>query len=513
MQNVSTINIRVAKNAIFLYARTIVVLIVALYTSRLLLLSLGDVDLGVFNLVGGIVALFFFLRSAQSKATSRFITYDIGKNATDEQARKTFSACVSIHLLIAFVILIIGEIVGLWIVNHLIDIPIERYFAANLVFQCALLNFCIKICQVPYEAVIIAHEEMYVVAYLAIAEALIQLALILFLQQTHGDRLVLYGVLLLVEACVLILLHIGYVKIKHKTYRCRLEWNNATCKRILSFSGWTIVGSSTNTLTQQGVSILMNNFVGIIANTALGFANQVNGAVQRFVGSFTTAFNPQIVKLYAQGDSKRLKLLINRSSKFSFVLAYLMALPLIMNMEFVLSVWLDHIPEYTTAFCQLILICSVIDATTGVYNTTITATGDIKRYQISISLSFLLDVVCAYLLLSFSVNPVLVFGSRIFTRGILNGIIGLHFIKRKLNCSILGYCRSVLLPVTLTFIITFPVTTLICQQTNGWISLFSSTLINSVLCCVCTWLIICTKAERNGIIEIVLNKLHQNARK
>ena len=384
-------NRRIAKNTIYLYVRTIVVMIVSLYTSRLVLQVLGETDLGIYNVVGGIVTLLAFLQTAQSKATSRYITYELGENASSKRLGHVFSACMTIHILIVLFFLLIAETLGLWAVHHWIVVPSERMQAALWVYQFAIFTFCIHMLRVPYDAVIIAHENMSVYAYMSIIEVVLQLLMVVALKYIVVDHLILYAGALSLIAVILFILYAVYVRLKHSQYRFSWVWDGQLSMKILSFSGWTMLGSTANTMTQQGVSLLFNNFVGLVANTALGFANQVNTAVGRFVGSFTTAFNPQIIKLYAQKNNESLHLLMFRASKFSFALAFVMALPLILNMDFVLHLWLGQVPQYTVEFCRLIVLCTVIDATTSVYNTAVTATGQIRNYQIGVSISFVLD--------------------------------------------------------------------------------------------------------------------------
>lgn len=496
-------NKRVAKNAIYLYIRTFFVLIVSLYTSRLILLALGETNLGIFNVVGGIVTLMAFFQSAQTKATSRFITYELGRKEKQGEPEKIFSLCVTIHVLIALIVLLLGETIGLSMVNHWIEIPQDRIVAANWVYQFALLTFCVHLLQVPYNAVIIAHEKMSVFAYMSILEVALKLGIVYLLIYSHGDRLILYGGLLSAVAFILLITYRFYLKIKFPLYKTIFIWDKEKCLQILSFSGWTLIGSSANTATQQGVSLLFNKFIGLVANTALGFANQVNAAVGQFVHSFTTAFNPQIIKLYAQKDYNSLHLLMIRASKFSFFLAYLIALPLIVNMDFILQVWLKNVPLYTTEFCQLILICSVIDATTGVFNTSITATGNIKKYQIGISISFFCDLLLAFILLGLSVHPALVFASRIMTRGFVNMFIGFHFAKRLIEFDVCNYAKSVLLPIIITVLVSYPLTNHIGGHYVEWHKLIISTLVSSSLLIVCLFIVIMDGNERKKIIYTI----------
>lgn len=501
-------NTRIAKNTLLLYMRTIIVLFVSLYTSRLILKALGAEDLGIHNVVGGVIILMSFFKSSLAKATSRFITYELGLNSNEETIKKVFSVSVTIHIIIVLLLLLLGETVGIWILNHWISIPEARQDAAFWVFQFSLATFCIHVLLVPFNAVIIAHENMKVYAYMAILEVLLQLGLVLFLLRYEGDRLILYGALLSVVALVSFLCYWFYVRLKYPIYRFMgLTWDSDYSKRILAFSGWTMLGTSANVATQQGVSLLFNNYVGLIANAALGFANQVNNAVSSFVGNFATAFNPQIIKLCAQKEYALMHLLMKRASKFSFALFYVMALPLIFNTDFVMDLWLGDVPQYAVQFCQLILMCSIIDATTSVLNTTMTATGRIRGYQIVISISFLMDLVCAFVLFSVNINAVLVFASRIVTRGFINMFIGLYFVRKETGFSVRKYVKEVLLPISLVILTSVPIMFCICRLLRGWACLLVSTTFSIVFVGLMTLFVIMNRAERQSVLLMVKNKL------
>lgn len=497
---------RIAKNTIYLYFRTFLVLIVSLYTSRLVLKALGATDLGIYNVVGGIVALMAFFQSAQSKATSRFVTYELGKGEAGNPT-KIFSACMTIHILIALVVLVLGETIGLWIVNHWIVIPEERLVAALWVYHLAVVTFCVHLVRIPYDAAIIAHEDMSVYAYMSILEVVLKLLVVFTLLKISSDKLIAYSILIAFVAIILFLLYRGYTKKTYREYKFRWLWDKEDSMKILSFSGWTLLGSSANTATQQGVSILLNNYVGLIANAALGFANQVNAALGQFVNSFTTAFNPQIIKLYAQHNYTELHILMNRASKFSFVLGYLVALPLIVNMEFILKLWLVDVPQYTTEFCQMLLVCSVIDATTGVYNTAITASGKIKKYQIGISISFFIDLLLALVILKLGLYPAFVFCSRFLTRGLINMGIGLNMCKRLLNFDIWRYLREVLLPIGVTVAVTSAMMFLFRNKEQSWLKLLATFAISTISIGMCTLFFILTHIERKSIFNYLKVKL------
>ena len=503
-------NKRIAKNTIFLYFRTLITLATSLFTSRLVLQALGATDLGIYNVVGGVVTLMAFLQNAQTKATSRFITYELGVDGgSEESLKKVFSVCLTIHIIIAGAIVLLGETIGLWIVNEWTNIPAERQEAANWVYQFALITLVLHIIRVPYDSVIIAHENMSIYAYFSILEALLKLGIVVLLLRFAGDRLIFYALLLSVIALILFLLYQAYTRRNHPIYKFHLLWDAQYSKKILSFSGWTILGSSANTATQQGVSLLFNNFVGLVANAALGFANQVHSALVQFISSFSTAFNPQIVKLYAQRDFSSMHTLMFRASKFSFVLAYVLALPLIINMDFILELWLTDVPQYTSEFCKLILICTVIDATTGVYNTSITATGHIRNYQIGISISFFLDLLCAFILLKLGLHPAVVFGSRIVTRGVFNMFIGLHFCRKQLLFNVLNYTQTVLVPIFITLILTIPIGFVIGHNFDGWCKLLLSIITSIITVGLCTLTFIMTKSERNSILGMITKFLHK----
>ena len=503
-------NKRIAKNTIYLYIRTIIVLFISLYTSRIVLQVLGADDLGIYNVVGGIIALMSFFQAAQTKATSRFITYELGKNSVVEKLKHVFSVCMSIHILTAIIAVILAETIGLWIVLHWTNIPLDRQLASVFVYQFSILVFCVQLIRIPYDSIIVAHEDMSIYAYFSILEVVLQLVLIFFVKKASFDSLILYAGLMAFSSFILLLSYYIYVRKKFPVYTFRFLWDKEYSRKIMSFSSWTLLGTSANTFTQQGVSLLMNNFVGLVANAALGFSSQVNIAVSKFVNGFSTAFTPQIIKLYAQNDFPSLHSLIFRSSKFSFALCYIMALPLIINMDFILHLWLgDSVPQYTAEFCSLILVCTIIDATTGVYNTTITATGHIKQYQILISISFLLDLICCSIMLVYTIDPVYVFGSRIFTRGIINMFIGLYYVKRYVDFDVKRYSNEVLLRIFYTLFLTIIPVSVLAWITDGWTQLISTGLASIILISLCVFMLIMTRAERNVILEKIILKIKQ----
>jgi len=500
---------RIAINAVLLYIRTFIVLCISLYLSRLVLAALGAEDLGIYNVVGGIVTLVAFFQAALTKSTGRFITYELGVNSAIEQQKRTFGACLGIHCLITLAIVLFAETIGLWILHHYTVIPSDRLFAAEIAYQLTIVTFSIHFLCIPYSAAIIAHEKMSIYAVLSIVEAVLKLMGVFLIPYLANDSLITYSIVLASVALIIFGTNIFYVLYKMPTYQTPPIWHRETSLRILSFSGWTMLGSTTNTATQQGVALLFNNFVSLIANAALGFANQVNAALGQFVNSFTTAFNPQVIKLCAAQEYNSLHKLMTMASKISFALAYIVALPLITNMEYILQLWLEEVPKYTTEFCQLILVCTVIDATTGVYNTAITATGKIRNYQIAISISFGIDLICAYILLVLNLHPAIVFGSRIMTRGIINMLIGLYYTKSLLSFNITQYLQYAILPIIVVLIVTIPINYILSTHFQTYELLGISIGIDVVLLIVLTYIVILNSKERNILIGIIKEKIHR----
>jgi O-antigen/teichoic acid export membrane protein len=498
----------IAQNTIYLYTRTGVLLAISLLTSRFLLETLGVEELGIYNVVGGIVALMYFLRAAQAKATTRFVTFELGKKSINEDS-KIYPICYTIHIILAIIVLIIGETLGFFILNFWTNIPLERHFAAQLVYHFSLFLFCINILRIPFDAVVISHENMKLYAYISIAEVLIQFTGVLLLKIYTGDRLVAYSVLLLCVSVIIYNVYLIVVQREYKDYKIKWVWNKKESVKVLSFSGWSLLGSTSDTVAQQGVSLLFNNFVNLVANTALGFAYQVRSAVGTFVGSFTMAFDPQIIKLTAENDRPSLQTLIIRASKLSFVLAFLMAFPLLLNVDFILSIWLGEVPEYTEAFCVVIIISALFDATSCFFNTAVNATGEIKNYQICISISFVIDILCTFLLLYLGIHPAIAFSSRIFARGFINMLIGLLYCHHKVDLKIREYFLLVIKPVFITIILSLFICYPISYLLSGWVKLLVTIIISTSVVIFCALAFVLTKQEQSLIIEAIKNKVRR----
>ena len=422
------------------------------YTARIVLDILGATDYGIYNLVGTVVVVFSFLKSSLSEATQRFINYEMGRSANIIELRNVFSTCLNCYLILISIVVVIGEL--FWFFgNNWLNIPNDRMESANFSFHIVLLTFVVNIIHIPYNAAIIANEKMGVFAKISIIEALLKLLLIYCISYFSFDKLKLYALLMLLNASIISFIYIIYCHYKFELCHYIISFKTSLFKRIISFTGWNMLGSLSGVLSESGVGLLFNTFCGVLLNTAIGLSNQINNALIGFTTGFQTAFKPQLVKSYAAKQIDELQRLLFRSSKFSFFLFFLISIPLVFNMQFLLSIWLNEVPKYVVPFSQIILIGSLIDATSGVFYSTIGATGKIKKYQISISFVFLLHFFTTLILLYLGANYIWVFFSRLLTRGLINFIIGLYFIKKQVRISILGYFKNTIKPIILVAIL------------------------------------------------------------
>jgi len=447
-------NQRIAKNTVMLYGRMIVMLLVSLYTSRVVLQTLGVTDYGIYNVVGGVVALLGFVSNSMSISVQRFLSYDIGKNDI-VSLNRTFNTSVIVHLFIALLIFLLGETIGLYFVTHHMNFPPERYSAAVWVFHFSLIACLFKIIQVPYNALIISYERMEIFAYLSIVEAVLNLGIVFLLTLGTFDRLVLYAILLMVVSLFVCLLYGGYCRFKIRDVKNELIFDSQCFNRLIGFASWSALGEMAWAGTLQGVNIVLNMFFGPAVNAARGISYQVLNAVNRFVQSFQMAVNPQIIKQYAAGDIMSMQKLVFRSTRFSFYLLLLLILPLILRTEYVMRLWLGEVPEYLVAFCRLILINAGLDLLSNLYATVAKAYGRIRNYQLIVSFVLFLNLPLSYLLLKLGYPPIstywiysLVSISLLFIRLLL--------IKKMVGLSISSYFREVIFPIFTVFLLSTP---------------------------------------------------------
>jgi len=397
-------NKRIAKNTLMLYFRMILTMLVSLYTSRVVLNTLGVEDFGIYNVVAGFVTMFGFLNSAMASATQRFLAFEIGKG-DHEQLRNVFSMSINIHFLIAFIIFILAETIGLWFVNTQLTIPTGRLGAAQWVYQFSILAMMVNMISVPYNAMIIAHERMNVFAWVSIIEVSFKLFIVFILQWFGFDKLKFYAVLTFCVSLIIRLIYGFYCNRQFKESKFRYFWDKSLFKTLASYAGWNLWGNIAVVLKGQGVNVLLNIFFGPVVNAARGIAYQVSGAINQFVANFQMAMNPQIIKSYAVNDLKYMHQLIFRGAKYSFFLLFTLSLPILLETEQILRVWLKIVPDYTVIFTRLVIINVLIDCISGPLMTAAQASGKIKLYQSVVGGLLILNLPISYLFLKFGFQP------------------------------------------------------------------------------------------------------------
>lgn len=441
MSQTSENNKRIAKNTILLYIRMLFIMIISLFTSRINLQSLGVEDFGIYNVVGGVVAMFSVFSGSLATAISRFITFELGKN-DNERLNRVFSTSVSIQIVLAVFIIIIAEIAGVWFLNNKMIIPENRLHAANWVLQLSIFSFAVNLISVPYNAAIIAHEKMSAFAYISIFEVVMKLIICYSLFVSPVDKLVTFAVLLFILSISLRLIYGIYCK-KHFTecqYNLILDKN--LFKDIAGFAGWSSFTLVAYSLYNSGLNILLNLFFGPVVNAARGIAVQVQNAVQGFSRNFQTAINPQIIKSYAEGDLQRVYSLIFLGSKFSFFLMFFLSLPIILETDIILSIWLKDVPEHTVTFVRLILIIVTIDSIGGPLYCAQQATGRIRDFQLMTGTLMLLILPVSYIVLKLGAEAEAVYVVYILILSIVQ-ILSIIIIHRMIRMPLKSYLKEV----------------------------------------------------------------------
>lgn len=370
---------RIAKNTMLLYIRMLFTMFIGLFTSRVILSTLGVDDYGIHNVVGGIVAMFSFFTSSLSAAISRFLTYEVGKGSS-ECLKTIFSTSVNVLLLLSLLVVTLSEILGVWFLNEKLNIPAGRLDAANWVLQCSIITFILGLISVPYNAVIIAHERMKAFAYISVLEVTLKLIIAYLLYVSPFDKLKTYAVLLVLVAVVVRIVYGIYCNRHFPESKYQMTYDKKLLKEMTGFAGWNLMGSGAYILNMQGVNIVTNLFFGVAVNAARGIATQVDAVVKQFVTNFMTAINPQITKSYAVGDKVYMFTLICRSAKYSYFLMLSFAIPFMYETEMILWVWLENVPDYAALFLRLTILGSLFDILGNSMANAAWATGNVKRY-------------------------------------------------------------------------------------------------------------------------------------
>lgn len=404
MTDASANNKRIAKNTLMLYFRMLFTMAVSLFTSRVVLNTLGVEDYGIYNVVGGVVSMFSIISGSLSAAISRFITVELAKGDADK-LRKTFSASVTIQLILSLIIVVLIESIGVWFLNAKMVIPAERMDAANWVLQFSIVTFVINLISVPYNATIIAHEKMSAFAYISILEVVCKLVIVYLLKISPIDRLVFYAILMCAVSVIIRLVYGYYCNRHFAECKFSFRFDKDLLKRMFSFAGWNFIGASSAVLRDQGGNIIINLFGGPAVNAARGIAMQVNHAIVGFSNNFMTALNPQITKSYASGEQDYMMKLIFRGARFSFYMLLFLSLPVLANTHYILSLWLGIVPEHSVLFVRLALIFAMSESISSPLVTAMLATGKIRNYQIVVGGLQMLNLPISYVLLRIGCIP------------------------------------------------------------------------------------------------------------
>lgn len=459
-------NKRIAKNTLFLYLRMFVMMLTALFTSRIVLDVLGASDYGLNNIIGGVVVLFSFLNSALLSATQRFLNFHLGRQDY-KQTNVVFCMSMNTYILLSIVVVVLGETIGLWFVNTQLNIPSERMYAAQWVYQFTLIQFVINLLRVPYNASIIAYERMNFYAYVSLVEVIAKLLVVYLLYITTFDKLIFYSFLYTIVPLIVAFIYKIYCNRNFETTKYKRIWDKVAFKEMFSFSGWSLFGSLANLAAQQGLNILINIFYGVTVNAAAGIANQVSTNVYGFISNFQTAFQPQIVKTYAAKEVERFHRLIFQTSKFSYFMVLVLVLPILFTIDGILDIWLKEVPRYTAIFCRLILVFLSIEAITAPLWMSVQATGKIRNYQILVASLIFLNFPLAYIVLKLGMPVYSVWVIRIIVN-IVVMIARCIYMKKKLNFPLLSYLKAVIAPILSVTFVAIPIPLILNYMIHGF---------------------------------------------
>lgn len=500
-------NKTIAKNTLALYLRMFLVMAVGLYTSRVILQTLGVSDYGIYNVIGGFVTMLAYLNKIFVEASQRFIVYALGEK-NEKKLKTVFTTSISVHLLISLLILIVAETFGLWFVNEKLVIEPDRSAAANWVYQCSVFSLIVTVINVPYRACVVAHEKMHIYAYFAIVEVILKLAIVFMLLLTSKDRLITYAIFHLAVSVLIPIWNWAYCRKNFGECICRFNIDKGLFREMISFSGWTLIGSLGFSFKDQFSNIIMNTFLGTTINAARGIATQVNGIVMSFAENFTTAIAPQITKQYAGGNISQSQKLVTVGSRYSFFLMSCFTIPLLLNIDYILHLWLVDVPQYTASFVAIALISNIFYSASKTYSVAIQATGNIKWFQIGVCLIMLSELPIAYFLLAKGFPPYYALLPAIFTN--LTGVLyRMLLIKKQIEgynlCPLLKdlfiRCTSLM---TISYLISFCI---FRNNINSFVNVILSVLFSSTVNILVIYLFGIDKKEKYAIKYYINNKI------
>lgn len=500
-------NKKIARNAIFLYIRMGITMLLGFYTSRVVLQALGEVDFGIHNVVAGVVLMLAFFNATSVASVQRYLNMALGEKSLS-YARDVFTAAVRIHLIISGFIFVLAETIGLWFLNSKLNIPADRMFAANMVYQFSVISFMFTINQSPLQAVVISKEHMNVYALISVVDVVLKFLLAFYLLVAKFDRLLLYGLLLALVSMIDYLFYWFYCFKKYE--ECQKgsnSINREVFRSLLGFSGWALIGSLAFSLFNQGVNILLNIYAGPAVNAARGLSMTVNTGIYAFVYNFSIAFDPQLIKTYASKEYDSLSDLLFKSVKFSWVLYSIIALPILFEMDFVLGVWLKDVPLYTAIFCQIILADSFLLCAERPLVVVCNGIGCVKQANLTIGITYCVTFVIAWQLLKYTgivISPLLVH----LVIAFFAVSFYIFLIWRYIRINALGFFKVVVVRYFASMIIPLAMLFLIRHyMEDGWLRLFVTIITSTLTIITMVYFVGLDNHERTTIKVLIQNKL------
>lgn len=508
MSTNQTSNRRIAKNTLMLYIRMVFVMVINLYVSRLVLKALGVEDYGLYSVVGSVVSFLGFLNTSMASASQRFLSFAQGKGDS-EKLNSIFNSVFSVQIILAVFVLVLFETIGIFYINHYLNVDPSKITAAHIVFQFSIATFIVNILTVPYNASIIANERMDIFALYGIIEVLLKLGVALSLVLFSRNTLIYYAGLSFL--CGFIIQSLNRWFCRRHFAECKLKRVNdkETVKDILSYAGWNLFGTFSGVAANQGVNMILNSFFGVVVNAARGLAFHISGAMAQLYTSFQQALNPQIVKSYAANESDRFFFLITQGTRLAFFLLFVCSLPIMFNMEGVLKLWLGEVPEYTTMFCILVIVNSLIATMSQSLLRGAMATGRIRKYQLVVSLITLANLPLSYIALKIYANPYLTayimvvislatFVARMILLHQMTGLSLYYFVKNAILPIVCVSIVSVFFAMCLDYLL---------PATDGYGRMFARLVVLFVLCCTAVAAIGVRRAERTLVINFIKSKI------
>ncbi len=497
-------NKRIAKNTLFLYMRMLLIMAVNLYTISVVLKIIGVEDYGIYNVVGGIVTMFSFITGTMVSASQRFFSFELGRE-NHVKLNQYFNVSIYCYLIIAFIILLFAETVGLWFLKTQMLIPPIRASAAGWVYQFSIISLIITMVVIPYDSVIIAREKMNIYAYISIVEAVLKLAVIYLLVLFDFDKLKLYAVLTCSVTLVISMFYVIYCNKKFHESKLTFFWNRDMFKELMNFSGWSLFGGLASVFRNQGINVLLNIFFGPIVNAARGIAFQVSNTINQFLLNFYKAVQPQITKNYAAEEYQNMMSLVFRSSRFSYYLIFILSLPILIEMPYILKLWLHEIPAYTVLFTRLMLITILIESISYPLMTSIQATGRIKWYQIVVGGLLIINLPISYVFLKIGYQPEITMYISIILAVLAQGF-RLFFMQRLLKMSIRTYLINVIIIISAVTLLSCILPTILHFIYNESFLRFCGVTICSFICCFIFIYIIGLQKEEKKYVNTFIRK-------